>query len=131
MSPRPVTGLWVVSRGLSSGRGARGISAADGAPRAQPGPSAPQAAGAAPAPGSATQTAASAAGGVQAAAADAASTPAYRGPPLDFAERLAVCGACEHAREPLRGFPTWCSECGCAIQAKAFFEAFHCPIGKW
>lgn len=51
--------------------------------------------------------------------------------PLDFEERLAICGECKHAREFISGFASFCAECGCNIQAKAFFEHLHCPINKW
>jgi len=55
------------------------------------------------------------------------------GPALenDFEKRLAICAACEKSREVVSGFPTICTECGCLIQPKAFFEHLHCPVGKW
>mmetsp|Transcript_10348 Transcript_10348/g.18246 ORF Transcript_10348/g.18246 Transcript_10348/m.18246 type:complete len:113 (+) Transcript_10348:153-491(+) len=52
-------------------------------------------------------------------------------PVLDFEDRLAVCGECPHSRDVVQGFATFCTSCGCNIQAKAFFEHLHCPIGKW
>mmetsp|Transcript_44345 Transcript_44345/g.70963 ORF Transcript_44345/g.70963 Transcript_44345/m.70963 type:complete len:111 (+) Transcript_44345:153-485(+) len=50
---------------------------------------------------------------------------------IEFEQRLMICKGCEHSMDIVRGFPTICRECGCSIQAKAFFESLHCPIGKW
>ena len=59
------------------------------------------------------------------------STTTCGGDIKSFEERLEICKACEHGKKPVYGYPTLCDECGCSIQAKAFFETFHCPIEKW
>ncbi len=52
-------------------------------------------------------------------------------PRLEFWERLEICQSCPKGSKHVKGFPTVCTECGCLIQAKAMFDVFHCPIGKW
>ena len=48
-----------------------------------------------------------------------------------FEERLDICKSCSHGKKRVYGYPTYCDSCGCQIQAKAFFEVFRCPEGKW
>jgi len=50
---------------------------------------------------------------------------------VDFEDRLNICSKCDRSTKIVQGFPTFCKECGCAIQAKAFFEHLHCPLKKW
>lgn len=51
--------------------------------------------------------------------------------PIEFVQRLKICSKCEHGKQVVQGYVTFCQKCGCHIQSKAMFEALHCPIGKW
>jgi|TARA_B110000438_G_C15784566_1_gene637804 hypothetical protein len=48
-------------------------------------------------------------------------------------QRLKICDSCEHKVTILKKSlkVDCCNECGCVLKAKAPFEHFKCPIGKW
>jgi len=58
---------------------------------------------------------------------------------LDYREsldkRLEICGTCDRheiAKVPLTDVTfIRCKECGCAVNIKARFKSFSCPLGKW
>ena len=50
-------------------------------------------------------------------------------------KRLEICGTCDRheiAKVPLTDVAfIRCKECGCAVNIKARFKSFSCPLGKW
>lgn len=48
-------------------------------------------------------------------------------PPAVVAERVAICGGCEHFQKVARR----CKLCGCFVHLKAKAQASKCPAGKW